>query len=111
MRCRGRFVPIECFEIFANELFVERGLGLSGRVFVGFPKSRRIGRQYLVNKQNVAVGIGDVDAFCVRDNNALGQRILALPYQDGLTFSTAAWPAGAYVVRCGVAHRMLVVRH
>jgi len=40
---RGGFVPLAClderFEVFADELFVEASLGLSGLVFVGLPES------------------------------------------------------------------------
>ena len=43
--------------------------------------------------------------------NVFGQRIVALPYQDGLTVAKKGWPAGAYVVRCGLVRRILVVRH
>ena len=43
--------------------------------------------------------------------NALGQRKMSLPYTEGLTLPTADWPVGAYVVRCGDAERILVVRH
>lgn len=43
--------------------------------------------------------------------NVFGQRIVALPYQDGLTVAKKDWPAGAYVVRCGLVRRILVVRH
>ncbi len=43
--------------------------------------------------------------------NALGQRKLSVPYTEGLTLPTADWPAGVYVLRCGDAERVLVIRH
>ncbi len=43
--------------------------------------------------------------------NALGQRMMTQTYQDELTLSIADWPSGVYVVRCGSAERVLVVRH
>src|SRR6266542_5122250 len=48
--CGRRFVPIQGFEVIAEELFVEARLAAARLVLVGRPETGRVGCQRLVNE-------------------------------------------------------------
>src|SRR5690349_5697167 len=55
-RGAGRIlVPVEGLEVIADELLVEAGLALAGFIFAGGPEARGIGRQHLVDQDELAL--------------------------------------------------------
>ena len=55
-RYRRLLVPVDLFEVVADELLVEADLRASRRVLVLRPVSGRVGRHHLIDEQNVAFG-------------------------------------------------------
>ena len=69
LRSGGSFGPLDAFEVVANKLLVERGLGAAGRVLRGGPEARRIGSERFIDPDQLAVeeaefelGIGEKNA-------------------------------------------------
>src|SRR5687768_8923291 len=52
-RHRRLLVPLDVFEIVAHELFVEAGDAVAGRVRGPRPEARRIGREHLVDENDL----------------------------------------------------------
>ena len=74
MRRGRRFVPVEGFQIIADELFIETGRALSNHILVFRPETRRIRRKTFVNQQQLPVERTDFD-FSVGDNDAAFTRV------------------------------------
>ncbi len=62
------FCPLHSFEIVADKLFVKRCLGTAGTIMASGPKTRRIGREGLVDPDQFVVEQAEFE-LCVGKND------------------------------------------
>ncbi len=80
-RAGRSFIPRQRFEIIADELLVEAGLAFAGRVLVGGPEARGIGRQHFINQDQLPLEHAELE-FRIRDDDAALPGIIAARLVD-----------------------------
>src|SRR5207248_1098936 len=70
-RCRRSFVPSECFQVIAHELFVEAGLAPARAVLVGGPEAGRIRREHLIDQDELALEQSELELGVCNENSPL----------------------------------------